>query len=194
MMLTNLPSRPRSRNSTVPGTVAKRVSSLPSPTFLPGLYRVPRCRTMIDPPVTNSPENTLIPNRCELESRPFLELPKPFLCAMQKSFGPLGQNFLNRHARIVLPMADGAFVLLLSFELEDDDFVAPAVSGDFSAHPRRFHRLAEKQFVGFVRHRENAVELHRRTDVSYERVHINRLPRHHAILLTARFNHSVHNF
>jgi hypothetical protein len=36
-MLTNLPIRPRSRNSTVPGTVANKVSSLPRPTFLPGL-------------------------------------------------------------------------------------------------------------------------------------------------------------
>ena len=40
--LTYLPSRPRSRNSTVPVTSANSVSSLPRPTFLPGLYRVPR--------------------------------------------------------------------------------------------------------------------------------------------------------
>ena len=32
-----LAQRPRSRNSTVPGTVANSVSSLPKPTFLPGL-------------------------------------------------------------------------------------------------------------------------------------------------------------
>src|SRR3954466_15679636 len=108
---------------------------------------------MIDPPVTNSPEKTLIPSRCELESRPFLELPKPFLCAMQKSSGapaPLGQNLLDRHARIVLPVPDGALVLFLSFELKDDDLVASPVSGDFPAHARRLHRVAEEQLIGLI--------------------------------------------
>ena len=37
-MLMNLPMRPRSLNSTMPGTLANRVSSLPKPTFSPGLY------------------------------------------------------------------------------------------------------------------------------------------------------------
>ena len=53
LMLTNLPMRPRSRNSTMPVTFANNVSSLPKPTFSPGLICVPRWRTMIDPPVTN---------------------------------------------------------------------------------------------------------------------------------------------
>src|SRR5580658_2791846 len=82
---TNLPMRPRSRNSTTPVTRAKRVSSLPQPTFSPGLMRVPRWRTMIDPPGTNCPPKTFTPSRCALESRPFLELPSPFLCAMNDS-------------------------------------------------------------------------------------------------------------
>ena len=47
VMLTNLPMRPRSRNSTTPVTLANRVSSLPQPTFRPGLILVPRCRTMM---------------------------------------------------------------------------------------------------------------------------------------------------
>ncbi len=37
---------------------------------------------MMEPPGTNCPPKTLMPSRCALESRPFLELPKPFLCAM----------------------------------------------------------------------------------------------------------------
>ena len=36
-MLTNLPIRPRSLNSTTPVTLANSVSSLPQPTLLPGL-------------------------------------------------------------------------------------------------------------------------------------------------------------
>src|SRR5580765_1638870 len=69
----------------VPVTLAKSVSSLPRPTFAPGLIRVPRWRTMIVPPGTNWPPKAFTPNRCALESRPFLELPKPFLCAITNS-------------------------------------------------------------------------------------------------------------
>ena len=39
--LTNLPRRPRSRNSTFPVTRANSVSSLPRPTFAPGLMARP---------------------------------------------------------------------------------------------------------------------------------------------------------
>src|ERR1700761_4981465 len=153
MILTNLPIRPRSRNSTVPGTVANKVSSLPTPTFFPGLYRVPRCRTMIDPPVTNSPENTLMPSRCEFESRPFLELPKPFLCAIpnpSSDLRPLCQDLLHFHPGVVLPVADGASVLFLPLEFEDQNFVAAAVRGNFAPHPSRLQSLAKHQLVGIV--------------------------------------------
>src|SRR5579859_7900356 len=66
----------------VPVTLAKSVSSLPRPTFAPGLMRVPRWRTMMVPPGTSCPPKAFTPRRCALESRPFLELPKPFLCAI----------------------------------------------------------------------------------------------------------------
>src|SRR5580693_9969464 len=95
LMLTNLPLRPRSLNSTPPVTLAKSVSSLPQPTFVPGLSLVPRCRTMIEPPGTNWPPKTFTPSRCALESRPFLELPNPFLCAIRH----LEQNLADFHVR-----------------------------------------------------------------------------------------------
>src|SRR5580704_2614509 len=41
---------------------------------------------MMDPPVTSSPPNFFTPRRWALESRPFFELPNPFLCAMVQSF------------------------------------------------------------------------------------------------------------
>src|ERR1051325_7106945 len=99
-MLTNLPMRPRSLNSTTPVTLANNVSSLPQPTFRPGLILVPRCRTMIEPPGTSCPPKTFTPSRCALESRPFLELPNPFLCAISH----LHQDFANLHFCEVLPM------------------------------------------------------------------------------------------
>src|SRR5260221_14425069 len=48
----------------------------------PDLKRVPRWRTMISPPVTVSPANTLTPRRFAFESRPLREEPRPFLCAI----------------------------------------------------------------------------------------------------------------
>src|SRR5579862_3373351 len=105
-MLINLPDRPRSRNTTIPDTFANSVSSLPSPTLSPGLKHVPRCRTRIDPPVTSSPPNRFTPSRCALESRPFLELPRPFLCAISN----LCQNLVHLHLRVILPVTDGSLV------------------------------------------------------------------------------------
>src|SRR5215468_89971 len=109
-MLTNLPMRPRSLNSTTPVTLANRVSSLPQPTLRPGLILVPRCRTITDPPGTSWPPKTFTPSRCALESRPFLELPKPFLCAILH----LRHNLPDLHFGEGLAMSDRLLVLLLA--------------------------------------------------------------------------------
>src|SRR5438093_7869216 len=118
-MLTKLPSRPRSLNSTVPVTLANKVSSLPKPTLVPGLILVPRCRTIIEPPGTNWPPKTFTPSRCAFESRPFLELPRPFLCAISH----LRHDVADLHFREGLPVPDRFLVLFLPFELEHDDFI-----------------------------------------------------------------------
>src|SRR5215471_7435843 len=68
-----------------PLILAKSVSSLPRPTFSPGFTRVPRCRTIMVPPGTSWPPKALKPRRWEFESRPFRELPSPFLCAIDGS-------------------------------------------------------------------------------------------------------------
>src|SRR6266540_117372 len=80
-MLTTRPRRPRA-NCTVPARWAKIVSSLPIPAPSPGRKRVPRWRTMISPPVTDCPANTLTPRRLAWESRPLRLEPSPFLCAI----------------------------------------------------------------------------------------------------------------
>jgi hypothetical protein len=49
------------------------------------LILVPRWRMMIVPPVTSSPAKAFTPSRCAFESRPFVELPPPFLCAIAES-------------------------------------------------------------------------------------------------------------
>src|SRR5208283_4807871 len=80
--ITNLPIEPLFRNLMRPVILANKVSSLPRPTFSPGFTRVPRCRTMMVPPGTICPPNALNPSRCAFESRPFREVPCPFLCAI----------------------------------------------------------------------------------------------------------------
>src|SRR6476469_3393162 len=91
--MTNLPIEPLSTNLMRPVILANKVSSLPRPTLRPGLTRVPRCRTMIVPPGTTCPPKALKPSRCALESRPFRELPKPFLCAIDFHFPVSGFKF-----------------------------------------------------------------------------------------------------
>src|SRR5260370_28270206 len=127
-MLTNLPMRPRSLNSTVPVTFANSVSSLPQPTLVPGLILVPRCRTMIEPPGTSCPPNTFTPSRCALESRPFLEVPCPFLCAICH----LHQNLADLDFREVLPVAGRALVLLFALEFENEHLLTAPI-GHYSA-------------------------------------------------------------
>src|ERR1035441_2563634 len=82
--ITNFPIDPLSRNLMRPVILAKSVSSLPRPTFSPGFTRVPRWRTMIVPPGTSCPPKALNPSRCAFESRPFREVPCPFLCAINQ--------------------------------------------------------------------------------------------------------------
>src|SRR6476646_135456 len=114
----------------VPVTLAKSVSSLPRPTLAPGLMRVPRWRTMMVPPGTSWPPKAFTPRRCALESRPFLELPKPFLCAITNPC--LFFHGLNAHY-FFLPLAAflaalflAAFGLVFDPDLPLADFAGAA--------------------------------------------------------------------
>src|SRR5690242_16860627 len=111
---------------------------------------------MMEPPVTNSPPNTLTPSRWAFESRPFLELPRPFLCAINH----LRENFADPHLGIVLPVADGALVLLFALEFEDDDFVAAAMAGDSALDFRLGERVSADHFAAVANHCQDAVEFH----------------------------------
>src|SRR3954454_23912326 len=81
----------------------------------------------MEPPVTTSPPKRFTPRRCALESRPFLELPKPFLCAIRK---PLQRDVANGQLGVVLPVTDGPLVLLFALEFEDDQLVAATLASD----------------------------------------------------------------
>ena len=52
------------------------------PTLWPAKNFVPHCRTMMEPAFTDWPPNSFTLLYCGLLSRPFLEEPCPFLCAI----------------------------------------------------------------------------------------------------------------
>src|SRR5829696_10546133 len=80
--LTTLLPRERSK-STLPSTLAKRVSSEPLPTFCPGFTFEPRWRTIMLPAVTTWPPYAFTPSLLPAESRPLREEPPPFLLAIR---------------------------------------------------------------------------------------------------------------
>jgi len=99
--------------------------------------RVPRWRMMIEPPVTSWPPKAFTPSRCAFESRPFVELPPPFLCAIAQSllkFRPrllgcgvgyaVGLDRLDAHLGKVLTVSLQLLVLLLPLQVEYQDLVA----------------------------------------------------------------------
>jgi len=80
-------------NFTTPSAVAKRVSSPPRPTLVPGWNLVPRWRTMMLPAVTRPPSKTFTPRRCALESLPLRVEPPPLVLDM--SSAPLDSGYLD---------------------------------------------------------------------------------------------------
>src|SRR5216683_8323217 len=103
---------------------------------------------MMPPPRMVWPPNTLTPSRCAFESRPFLEEPKPFLCAIALPLSrrpqarrsqieilslealAVGQDLVDFDLNEVLPVALHLLVLLLALELEDQDLLAAAFAND----------------------------------------------------------------
>src|SRR5574341_159142 len=160
----------------VPPTLANRVSSPPIPTFFPGLNRVPRCRTMMLPPLTTWPANAFIPKRRPALSRPFLELPTPFLCAMLASVRipgrntPLGDDLGDPDLRQLLAVTRLAAVLLPLLELEHVDLLSPGLGHDLRNHPRpREGRLADLHRAA-VGDQEHAIQLHLACDRSRDQL------------------------
>src|SRR5262249_47303485 len=155
---------------------------LPQPTLSPGLILVPRCRTMIEPPGTSWPPKTFTPSRCALESRPFLELPKPFLCAILH----LRQNLLDLHFGEGLAVSDRLLVLLLALELEHQHLVPAAVAHDRGLYRAAFHQLPA------VLERGLDGQFHFGANIPGELFHPDHLAWRDDVLLSAGFNNRIH--
>src|SRR5207248_2875276 len=131
-----------------------------------------------------SPPNTFTPSRCALESRPFLELPKPFLCAMNHLY----ENVVHGHLGVILPVTNGALVLLLALEFENQNLIAAAMSGNRRFHASLRQALSRNQFVRILNHREDAAQLNFRPDLARKRIYIDPVAWRDPELLSASFN------
>src|SRR5689334_22014333 len=94
----------------------------------PGWNLVPRWRTMIEPACTPWPAKTFTPSRLAWESRPFLEEPRPFLCAI--SVPPSDRDVGDLDHRLVRAVAPALAVGRLRLVLEAADLLAERVLDD----------------------------------------------------------------
>src|SRR5438552_1824757 len=129
-------SSPRRSKRTYPSDFANRVWSTPTPTLAPGLNRVPRWRTRMLPAVTNWPPKRLTPSICGLESRPFLELPTPFLWAMTSDL-----DLRDAHRGQRLPVPAVPSIILPALELDHQDLRALPLGQHLGGDPRPGQRL-----------------------------------------------------
>src|SRR5689334_576971 len=158
------------------------------PTFTPGCTRVPRWRTRICPAFTRSPPNTFTPRRFAWESRPFLELPPAFLCAM----GLALNDVVDADLGVVLPMALRFLVMLAAAHLEDLDLVAAAVPEDSGLDERAGDERCAQLDAVTVADEEHLVERDGRAHIRRERLDTKLGAGLDAILLAAGFDHCIH--
>src|SRR5213592_4073802 len=142
----------------------------------------------MEPPVTNCPANSLTPSICGFESRPFLELPTPFLWAMRRSDLDLGDA--NRGRR--LPVAAMAPVVLPAFEFHDPDLPAAPLGDDLAGDPGARERLRVRDDFPVARHEEHGPELDGRALVAGQLLDRDDLSRRHAVLLAAGGDNRFH--
>src|SRR5947209_16656508 len=162
----------------------------------PGLKRVPRWRTMISPPVTTWPANSLTPRRCAAESRPLRLEPRPFLCAIRCLLlrGRLARqqlHLLDLEPRQLRPVSLSALVAALRLELEHADLLAALVARHYrlDLHLRELARI-EDRVVARVQER---LEGDRVARLGGQAVDDERVTLLDAVLLSADSDDCVHS-
>src|SRR3954469_4415064 len=106
---------------------------------------------MMPPPRIAWPPKTFTPSRWAFESRPFLEEPRPFLCAISNCLVcrpaqaasrlksaleclAVDEYLVDADLDVVLAVALHLLVLLLALEFEDQDLLAAALCDDGCGH------------------------------------------------------------
>src|SRR3954466_1304786 len=155
---------------------------MPAPS--PALKRVPRWRTMISPPLTVWPANTLTPRRFALESRPLRLEPRPFLCAMRSAPLLVRADRGDPDPRELLAVARAALVPALGLELEHAELRPALVRHHLGADDRGRQPVPLEHGVA-VAGQQQRLEVDARADVVGQPLHEPGLPLDHAVLLSA---------
>src|SRR5215471_14857895 len=150
------------------------------PTLRPALKRVPRWRTRMLPAVTNCPPNRLTPSIWGLESRPFLELPTPFLWAMT-----LHLDLRDPHRGHGLAVSAMASVVLAALELHHQHLVALALRHHLAGDARGGQGLRLDGHLPVVVDQQDLGELDRRSLVLAQPLDLDDLPRGDPVLLAS---------
>src|SRR5947209_10219422 len=98
------------------------------PTFWPGTFCVPRCRTMMPPARMPVPSWTLTPRRLARLSRPFRVLPTPFLCAISALLA--GDDLFDGDPRNRLAVAGLLAIPRFWLVFENDDLLGAILPDD----------------------------------------------------------------
>src|SRR5688572_28647758 len=173
----------------MPSTLANSVSSEPRPTLRPGLKRVPRWRTRMEPPVTHCPPKRLTPSICGFESRPLRELPTPFLCAMTC----LHLDLEDLHRGRLLAMTAVPAVVLPPLELDDQDLAPAALGHDLARHARALEPVRPDDDLAVPGHQQHGGEGHLGALVAGQLLHGDDLALGHPVLLAPRCDDGFHS-
>src|SRR4051812_16002440 len=160
------------------------------PTPSPGLKRVPRWRTMISPPLTVWPANTLTPRRFALESRPLRLEPRPFLCAMRSAPLLVRADRGDPDPRELLAVARAALVPALGLELEHAQLRPALVRDDLGLDHRGGEPVALEHGIP-VAGQQQRLQRDGGADVVGQPLDEQRLPLDHAVLLAAGLDDCV---
>src|SRR6266542_3680972 len=140
------------------------------------------------PAVTNWPPKRFTPSICALESRPFLELPTPFLWAMR-----LYLDLRDAHRGQGLTVPAVPPVVLPPLELDHHDLGALSLREHLACHLGPGQRLRLDRHLAVLVDQEHLVELHRGPLRLAEPLDLDHLPRRHPVLLATRRNHRFHS-
>src|SRR3989337_1172299 len=141
----------------------------------------------MEPPVTNWPANRFTPSIWGFESRPFLELPTPFLCAMS-----LDLDLRDADGRQDLPVSAFPAVVPPPLELDHEHFGALLLLHHFPCDLRRLERLGLQGDLAVLGDEQDVRELHRRPLRLAEPLYLDDLARGHPVLLPARRDNRFH--
>src|SRR5712692_3028837 len=104
----------------------------------------------------------------------------------------LGDDVADLHLGVVLAMSDGALVLLLALELEDQDLLSAAARGDGAGDLVADGLGTGQHLAAIVKDSQHFRELNLSPDIARELGHTNYVPRSNPVLFPAGFNNGMH--